>query len=160
MPSTIRVALYVFAAVAVLLWITILSVYESRQGSGPPAELLCCLEDLPYGELHDFYSPPPSSLLFALSRDERGEVFRMEILEAGFPCDGVTLMERWGLGQRAGAAATSSCGLSTVRMDSSTQYRWTRLTQAAPRRWRLPPVWDRRNSPREVSACVPASCTT
>jgi len=101
MPSTIRVALYVFAAVAVLLWITILSVYESRQGSGPPAELLCCLEDLPYGELHDFYSPPPSSPLFALSRDERGEVFRMEILEAGFPCDGVTLMERWGVGSES-----------------------------------------------------------
>ena len=74
MPPLIRVALYVFAVVFVAL-------------------LAMSRVEIPRAVL-----PPTSSPLLRLSIKERGEVFRTEILEAGLPCDRVTLMERSGVG--------------------------------------------------------------
>ena len=59
------------------------------QTSGPLATPSLLVDDVPHVRL-----PPPSSPLLGLSSDERGEVFRTEILAAGFTCDRVTLMER------------------------------------------------------------------
>jgi hypothetical protein len=80
-----RTALYVFAAFAVLLWITILSVYESRQTPTPSLVEVALVGD--------FRPPPPSPgnqahlAVLGLSTYERAEVFRNEILVAGFTCD-------------------------------------------------------------------------
>ena len=78
-----RTALYVFAALAVLLWVTILSVYESRRAP-PPSSLFGYGDDVIYTPL------PPSNhahlAILGLSADERAEVFRNEIHVAGFTC--------------------------------------------------------------------------
>ena len=59
MPPTIRVALYVFAAVAVLLRIALMLVDEPRQTSGPLATPALLVDDVPHVRL-----PRPSSPLF------------------------------------------------------------------------------------------------